>query len=83
MAKRKALDALDVATGAKDGGTGDDEMVTTAIYIPRDLHRLLRSAAFATAQDTGGRPSVSAILVDLVERNRGALVKQAGPYYRP
>ncbi len=87
MAKRKSLDTLGVAAQAKgkaakesapDPGAGD--MMTTAIHIPRSTWKLLRAVAFKRALDRGGRSSVSALLVELAERHRNELEKEAGPY---
>lgn len=52
--------------------------LTTAIHIRRDHWDLLRRVAFARAQASGGRASVSAVIGDLVESNRGKLEKDAG-----
>ena len=41
---------------------------------------LLRAVAFRRAQEGGGRPSVSALLVEIVEERREELVKEAGPF---
>lgn len=49
------------------------EMVTTAVHIPKATLSLLRRVAVARADQRGGRPSVSGVLVDLVERARAAL----------
>ncbi len=87
MAKRKGLDALDVAARAKGKAAepapmapGAGDMLTTAIHIPRSTHLLLRAVAFRRAQEGGGRPSVSALLVELVEEHRKALEKEAGSF---
>jgi hypothetical protein len=87
MAKRKGLDALDVAARAK-GETAQrtttapdaDDTLTTAIHIPRSTWKLLRAVAFRRAQERGGRPSVSALLVELAEERRKELEKEAGPF---
>lgn len=49
------------------------EMVTTAVHIPKATLSLLRRVAVARADRHGGRPSVSGVLVDLVERARAEL----------
>ena len=49
------------------------DMVTTAVHIPKATLSLLRRVAVARADKHGGRPSVSGVLVDLVERARAAL----------
>jgi hypothetical protein len=47
-----------------------DDMVTTAIHIPKRVLGLLRNAAVGRANRLGGRPSVSALITELVENNR-------------
>ncbi len=56
------------------------ETLTTAIVIPRSTWRLLRAVAFKRAQERGGRPSVSALVLELVERHQKELEKEAGPF---
>ena len=51
--------------------------MTTAIHVPVEVFTLLRAVAFARAQRTGGRPSVSALLVELVENSRARLEAEA------
>ena len=87
MAKRKGLDALDIAAKAKGklvgavaGDPGAVDMLTTAIHIPRSTWKLLRAVAFKRAQERGGWPSVSALLVELAERHRDELTAEAGPF---
>ncbi len=41
----------------------------------------LRAVAFKRAQERGGRPSVSALLVELAERHRDELTAEAGPFF--
>jgi hypothetical protein len=53
------------------------EMVTTAIHIPKDLHDLLRRVAFNRAMEQGGRASVSALLVGMIEGQRKKLEAEA------
>lgn len=48
----------------------------TAINIPEDVWVLLNRVAFRRAQTRGGRPSVSALLVGLVEKHRKELQKE-------
>ncbi len=54
------------------------KMKTTAINIPGDTWTMLRAVAFARAQETGGRPSVSALITELAELHRAELEKEAG-----
>jgi hypothetical protein len=49
---------------------------TTGINLPLDIWELLNRVAFERAKKFGGRPSVSALLVQLVQRNRKALEKE-------
>ena len=49
---------------------------TTGINLPLDIWELLNRVAFERAKRFGGRPSVSALLVDLVGRHRKALEKE-------
>jgi predicted CopG family antitoxin len=50
--------------------------VTSGINLPVDIYELLNRVAFRRALKRGGRPSVSALLVDLVERHRKELEKE-------
>ncbi len=54
------------------------KMKTTAINIPVDTWTMLRAVAFARAQETGERPSVSALITELAEQHRAELEKEAG-----
>ncbi len=54
------------------------KMKTTAINIPVDTWTMLRAVAFARAQATGERPSVSALLTELAEQHRAELEREAG-----
>ena len=74
MAKRKSLDAVEVAARAKEAHTIgglelDIETRTTGINLPSDVHALLRAVALKRAKEMGGRPSVSGILVGLVRQH--------------
>ena len=51
--------------------------VTTAIHVPKATLTLLRRVSIARADHAGGRPSVSAVLTDLVERSRAELEREA------
>ena len=53
------------------------EMTTTAIHIPKATLSLLRRVAVSRADTQGGRPSVSAVLAELVERARVELEAEA------
>ena len=49
---------------------------TTGINLPAEMWAMLNRVAFERARKRGGRPSVSALLVDLVERHRKELEKE-------
>jgi hypothetical protein len=49
---------------------------TTGINLPADMWEMLNRVAFSRAKKYGGRPSVSALLVQLVERHRRELEKE-------
>lgn len=49
---------------------------TTGINLPADIWELLNRVAFERAKERGGRPSVSALLVDLVQRHRKELERE-------
>jgi len=51
---------------------------TTGINLPAEMWEMLNRVAFERAKKYGGRPSVSALLVDLVERHRKELEKELG-----
>jgi hypothetical protein len=49
---------------------------TTGINLPVDIWVLLNRVAFERSKSGGGRPSVSGLLVDLVQRHRKELEKE-------
>jgi hypothetical protein len=49
---------------------------TTGINLPSDIWELLNRVAFQRSKLYGGRASVSALLVELVERHRKELEKE-------
>jgi hypothetical protein len=49
---------------------------TTGINLPLDIWELLNRVAFERSKKFGGRPSVSGLLVDLVQRHRRELEKE-------
>jgi len=51
---------------------------TTGINLPSGIWELLNRVAFERAKKFGGRPSVSKLLVELVERHRKELEKELG-----
>ena len=83
MAKRKKLGAvLEQAQTAKAGvppaPLGDT--VTSGFNMQSEMLSLLKAVAMKRAKERGGRPSVSAILTELVEAQRAELEKEAGPW---
>jgi hypothetical protein len=49
---------------------------TTGLHLPADLWELLNRVAFERARTKGGRASVSALLVDMIELHRKELEKE-------
>ncbi len=82
MQKRKSVaSVLDTAARVKAGdrlGTGETR--TTGINVPADVHALLRAVSLKRAKERGGRPSVSAVIVELVRLREEELRREAGKY---
>ena len=55
---------------------------TTGVHLPADLWELLNRVAFERARTKGGRASVSALLVEMIEKNRKALELELGKTVR-
>jgi hypothetical protein len=53
-----------------------EQYKTTGINLPLDVWELLNRVAFQRAKQRGGRPSVSGLLVNLVQRHRKELEKE-------
>jgi len=66
----------DMASGRPARRAATEAMTTTAIHVPKATLALLRRVAVERANLHGGRPSVSAVLADLVERNRADLERE-------
>jgi hypothetical protein len=49
---------------------------TTGVHLPADLFELLNRVALERAKSRGGRASVSALLVEMIERHRKELEKE-------
>jgi len=49
---------------------------TTGLHLPTDLWELLNRVAFERARTQGGRASVSALLVAMIEQHRKELEKE-------
>jgi len=54
----------------------EDDYVTSAIHVRKWVLALLRHVAVTRANKHGGRPSVSALITDLVERHREELERE-------
>ena len=50
--------------------------VTSGINLPVDVYELLNRVAFHRSLKKGGRPSVSGLILDLVQRHRRELEKE-------
>jgi hypothetical protein len=58
----------------KDAGSASNRpFKTTGVHLPADLWELLNPVVFERARTKGGRASVSALLVGMIERKRKAL----------
>jgi hypothetical protein len=55
---------------------------TTGLHLPEELWVLLNRVAFERARRNGGRASVSALLVEMIEKNRKALELELGKAVR-
>ncbi len=67
MAKRKPQSAPPANTSAD---------VITSIHLPKEMLTLLRMAAIKRAERDGGRPNVSKVIRDLLERHRAEITKE-------
>lgn len=85
--KRSTLSARNLVTPKQDQATTTSTpkrttasagMAITSIHLPRDLLRLLRLASIDRADRHGGRPSVSDVIRDVLERHRGEIEDEAG-----
>ena len=70
---RLAEKASDEAATQRNTAIPGEETVTTAIHLPKRTLALLRRVAVERANQRGGRPSVSALITDLVEQLRPTL----------
>lgn len=61
---------------ANAGKAESSKTRTTGIVLPTELWELLRRVAFERSRKSGGRGSVSALLVQLVERHKRELEKE-------
>lgn len=74
---KAARDAVE-ATPTEAAPIDRADMATSAMHLPKATLQLLRKVAVARAGINGGRPSVSAVLVDLVEQHRPDLEAEIG-----
>ena len=72
-----AAEAIEPAPSYSTVNRASEEMITTAIHIPKAVHGMLRHVAVARANLHGGRPSVSAAIVELVNRHWAELEAEA------
>jgi hypothetical protein len=56
--------------------TFDRQYKTTGFHLPKNLWELLNRVAFERARTKGGRASVSALLVQLVEKHQKRLERE-------
>ena len=75
MAKRTGSGGASEAAPESSG-----EKTGFGVNFPVETAALARAVAFARAKKHGGRASVSALLVNLVERHRVELEKEGGRY---
>lgn len=73
-AAKDAVEAEPPGVSSIDRG----DMTTSAMHLPKATLQLLRKVAVARAGRRGGRPSVSAVIVDLVEQHRAEFQKEIG-----
>lgn len=55
---------------------------TTGVHLPESHWILLNRVAFERARTRGGRASVSALLVEMIEKNRKSLELELGQMMR-
>jgi hypothetical protein len=72
-AVKAAKDAVEAEPQRAGPPIDRSEMATSAMHLPKATLQLLRRVAVARAGRYGGRPSVSAVIVELVEKNREEL----------
>ena len=71
-------DAPPATTSSTRRTTASAGMAITSIHLPRELLKLLRMASINRADQRGGRPSVSDVIRDVLERHRDEIEEQAG-----
>jgi len=78
MEKADAIEVVRKSTAPKAARPKREPTTITAIHLPRRTFDLLRHVAFKRAKRAGGRPSVSAVLVELAEAARERFVRDYG-----
>lgn len=78
VAKAEAIESARKRTAPKPTKAKREPTTITAIHLPRRTFDLLRHVAFKRARRAGGRPSVSAVLVELAEAARERFVREYG-----
>ena len=82
MAKRADLSTLKVVK-PKAGGdqkplvSARGDMTTATVNLPREMLTLLRRVAVNRADTAGGRPSVSDVVREILEKHRSDLEEEA------
>ena len=76
MAKRADLSTLNIV---KPGGKAkvSSDMITATVNLPREMLTLLRRVAVNRADTAGGRPSVSDVVREILEKHRDELEDEA------
>ena len=80
MAKRADLSTLKVVKPGKDGKplvSARGDMITATVNLPREMLTLLRRVAVNRADTAGGRPSVSDVVREILEKHRSDLEDEA------
>ena len=77
MTNTGQTDTAAPATTSSTRSAASTDMAITSIHLPRELLRLLRLASIDRADRHGGRPSVSDVIRDVLERHRDELEDEA------
>ena len=78
MTKAGRADAAAPATPSSTRSAASTDMAVTSIHLPRELLKLLRMASINRADIRGGRPSVSDVIRDVLERHRDEIEDETG-----
>jgi len=74
----QAEDTPPATTSTTRRTTASAGMAITSVHLPRELLRLLRLASIDRADRHGGRPSVSDVIRDVLERHRDEIEDETG-----